>query len=437
MSSTRGSEIVRDGIVPPTDKVDPWRCREIVIFFDLYGPARWNFNLHVLKRNVTMATAHVKPAGVFASWLMALYSVSLLSGVSLGLFSILISAFMEEAGVDSMWIGANATIYFFFLGLGAPLIERAVRCYGTRSVMVAGLLLTATVTPLFPLTHGLVVWFVVRALMGLGVCCYTVAAQIALNHFAPTEHRATVTGAYAFAFAVGLALGPVLGPSIYAISPQLAFIIGAGVVMSGVGVVLWAVPSMSVTSSPRRVSVLRKITLPLHGVFAYGFAEASLFALYSVFLLRQGYDVQQMGLAFSSFVVGSLISTLPVTRLGDHWGKEPVLHGCVCVGVLSVLGLGLVEDFLLTLTLSFIAGGSLGPVYALTLAIIGGALSSKELPSGSAWFTASFSLGATVGPLLTALTMRFCGDQYIFTLTIIVFGLLIINFWFSHKKNFY
>jgi MFS family permease len=345
----------------------------------------------------------------------------------MGLFGPLVATFMQARGYDDVWIGALSTTYYLCLALGSPLAARAVRRIGVRGTMTFGLLLAAGSVSLFPLAPAALWLFATRALAGLGVSFYMIGGQTALVALSGDENRARIVGFYALAFAVGLATGPLVGTSVYQISPVATFVLGGVVIAAGVPLAWRGLSELLPVSSPRRVPVLAKVTVPLHGAFAYGFAEAALFSLYPVFLLRQSFTVRQMGYAFSAFVVGSILSTLPMTLLGDRMGRLRALVLSACVGIVATQALAWTQGYAATLLLSGIAGAGLGPVYALTLALVGDALTPDELPSGSALFTASFSLGCIAGPVLTALAMDRLGHRSIFSLTVLLFLLLLLH----------
>jgi MFS family permease len=334
---------------------------------------------------------------------------------------------MEQQHIDDVWIGANSTVYFLAIALGSPFVEKLLRKIGIRRTMMFGLLVTGSSAPLFPMTTELPLWFLIRVVMGFGVCCYLVGGQTALNNFSHESNRTSVNGLHALGFVIGFGIGPIVGPHIYTISPQLAFVFGGGVILSGLVVVWRGLPDSFVVFPPSSTNVFKKITLPLYGVFSCGFAEATLVSLYPVFLLRQNYSVEKMGYAFSVFVVGGILSTLPVTRLADIFGKLRLFFIILWVELLSTLGLLMVEKYQLTLLFSFFVGVGLGPILPLCLALIGEKLSKNELPSGSALFTTTYSFGSAAGPILSSIMMGYFGSRNIFSLCIPLYAILLLR----------
>ncbi|MEC4812539.1 MAG: MFS transporter [Scytonema sp. PMC 1069.18] len=374
---------------------------------------------------------------LFSTRLISLYIISFLTGVSLGFFNPLISTLMEQRGINAIWVGANSTIYFLTIALVTPIIENLLRRIEIRRAMSLGLIFVGFSAPLFPLTSQIPLWFLIRIVMGFGVCGLLVGGQTALNDFCNKQNRSSVNGLYALALGAGFGIGPVIGPRLYQISPQLAFFFGGGVILSAVFVVWFGLPKKFFVSVPPRsffIQTLSRLRYSIHGIFAYGFAEASLVSLYPLFLLRQNYSLAQMGNAFAVFVVGSIIGTLPVTYLADRFGKVKVLLFCFFFGSLSTLGLVVMHDFQWILGFSFWTGVCVGPIYPVCLALVGEQLPKTELSSGTALFTTTYSFGCASGPIFSSIMMQAFGDSHLFSLSIPLYLILVARMWMRPQK---
>lgn len=383
---------------------------------------------------------HISPpksTDLFSQQLLTLYLLSLLFGVSLGLFNPLMSTFMEQQQVSQIWIGINSTVYFLAIALTTPIVNLLLRRWGIRPVLLLGLLLMGLSGSAFPLTEQLSLWFILRIIMGFGVCSVLIGGQTALNHFSHESSRARVSGLYFLAMGLGFIIGPALGPRLYSISPPLAFLLGGGVNAIAFIVVMYYLRQkiiLATSTNSLLLPLLKQFKFPIHGAFAYGMAEATLITLYPVFLLRQNYTVEQMGLTLSVFVLGSLVSTVPVTNLADRWNKVSVLLGCVGTGIIASLGLTIMNNYWLILMFSLLAGASIGPVYPLCLALLGQQVKSSDLGAGTALFTTTYSLGNATGPILSALMMEVLGDRFIFSAFIPIYIALLLRMLAKEKK---
>ncbi|MDY7024539.1 MAG: MFS transporter, partial [Cyanobacteriota bacterium] len=110
-----------------------------------------------------------KSTVLFSNRLLTLYSLSLLFGITLGVFNPLMSTFMEQQQISQIWIGINSTVYFLSIAIATPLVNRLLRQRGSRWVLLFGLLVMGLSASSFPLTSQLPLWFILRIGMGFGV----------------------------------------------------------------------------------------------------------------------------------------------------------------------------------------------------------------------------------------------------------------------------
>jgi MFS family permease len=357
----------------------------------------------------------------FSSGLPALYIVALLSGISLGLFNPFISTLMAQKGIDDFIIGLNSTLYFFIIAIGTPIVAAILRKIGLRYTMMLGFGLMAISASLYPLTDQLSHWFVIRGIMGLAVCLYLISGQTAVNYFCSDRNRGIVNGLDALFFSLGFGIGPVLGSIFYKIHPNMAFWIGSILIFSGIIVVHFGLPEKSIRFQPIRIGLFGQLVLPLQGAFTYGFSVATLVSIYPAYLIQQRHDVGNIGYVFSLFMLGGLISTIPITQWSDRLDQKKILLGCVLLTIISIFSLSLVSDFRLILLVAFISGAGMTPIFPLSLSLITSKLEVEELPSGSALFTSAYSAGCAAGPILSATIMKIWGINYIFTLMLMFF----------------
>jgi len=371
----------------------------------------------------------------FSVGLPALYLVAFLSGISLGLFNPFISTLMKEKGYDNIVIGANSTLYFFVIAAGTPIVASILRQIGLRKTMMLGFLLMGITAPLFAFTTQLSFWFIIRGVMGLACCLYLISGQTAINYFCNDQNRAMVNGLDALAFSLGFGIGPIMGAVAYNLSPKITFLLGSGLILSGIVVVFFGLPEKTVKFQKPNFSIIQKLKLPLQGAFAYGFSVATLVSLYPLFLLEQNYGIERMGLIFGLFILGGLISTVPITHLADKMGKVKVLVVSVIIVIVSVFGLSLIENPMITPFLAFVSGVGMSPIFPLSLALIGSTVTLNELSSGSAVFTSIYSAGCTAGPILSAIVMTMMGTRYIFSLMLVIFVLFLLSLSQSQKSH--
>ncbi|NJO59429.1 MAG: MFS transporter [Richelia sp. RM2_1_2] len=365
-----------------------------------------------------------KTNSIFSNGLLALYIIAFLTGISLGFFNPFISTLMAQNKVNEIYIGANSTVYFLVIALVTPFVPKILRRFGLAKTMIFGFVLMAVSASLFPMTTQLPLWFLIRIFMGIACCLYLVSGQTALNYLSHEGNRAMVNGINALALTFGFGVGPLFGSSLYQISPQLSFYFGSLVILSGVIVVWIGLPQKSISfQTSTHTKILRKLKLPLVGAFAYGFAESTLVSLYPVFLLKQNYSVDKIGATLAIFIVGGLISTVPIAYIGDKYGRLKTLFFAACIVLFSFIFLSFSYNITATNIFAFTVGAGFSPILPLAIALIGESISQHQLSTGTSIFMGTYSFGCTAGPILSSFVMQSIGDRYIFSLVIISFSI--------------
>lgn len=359
--------------------------------------------------------------------LLALYGVSLLSGFALGIFNPLISILLEQHGLHHVVIGANASGYYLVVALCAPLAARLIKSLGIRPVMVAGILLTALAALCFPYTTSLTLWFLLRLLMGIGICLYLVAGQTGLNLYADSKHRGVIVATHGALFGVGFIISPLIGTWVHAAWPQYSFAVGSGIIAAGLLLVPWLNERNRTPQLLAGRQVLRKITIPLQAAFIYGALEGILVSLLPVYLLQQAVPLAYAAWPLPLFMIASGVGMLPVGRLSDRYGQRSILQGSAWIGVIT-LCLMVSFDWQHSIAVgAVLLGFSVGTFFPVALAMIGNLLNKNELATGSSLFTASFSYGCAAGPLIATLLMSVLGSQHVFSFISLLLIILIVT----------
>jgi MFS family permease len=360
--------------------------------------------------------------------LVILYTVALLAGIAVGLFNPVISLKMKEAGFSDIVIGIASSLFFLGVIVVAPMAGYVARRYSLRAVLAIGLAVAGIGSTLFPMAQSLEHWILFRLVLAVGIGFYLIGGQSAVNTLAPKENRSLISGLYALSFGFGMGAGPMGGAALFSVDSKWAFYTCALILWLGVPMVMLGLQSeTSKKLIPLERSQIRQMSVPLHAVFAYGVAESIFMSLFPIALVDRGLTVTEMSIAFSIFVLGGLISTLPITRLADIYGQGRVLATCAATGTLGSLAMAWSNSAAATMAASILTGAALGPIFALALAIVGSLLPTEQLPAGSALFTIAFSIGSMIAPFFAALLISEWGSEHIFTLSSILFASLLIR----------
>jgi MFS family permease len=348
--------------------------------------------------------------------LLTLCLASMFWGFSFGLGAPLASLWLQKAGQSATVIGLNTGVYYLGIGLTAGLVPWLMRRWG-RCCLVAGMLISGVTVAWFPWGGGLLAWFLLRVLNGLGGAMSLVPIETLINRNAPPDVRARNFGCYAFSMALGIALGTIVGVPMYPVAPRLAFLLGGGAALVAAAIVMAGLEWPSIAEEPRQERSplgFGRNLLSFGSAWSQGYLEGGMVALMPVYLLAVGLSETGAGWLMGGIMIGVIVSQVPVAWLADRLGRTVVLLGCylVTTGALVLLYSGVnLKGMAVCL---FLAGACSGAFYPLGLAILGERVAVAGLARASAWYLAINCFGSLIGPIVTGAAMDQFGKQAMF-----------------------
>ncbi|MGN4848968.1 MFS transporter [Bacillus cereus] len=356
-----------------------------------------------------------------------IYLMSLLIGVTMGILNPMVSTHITFNNVSEIWVGILASGYFFFIALASVIVGRFLINKDLKKLIIFGLALSAVCTALFPFVSGVLLWFILYSLTGVGIGFYMIGSQTILHKFADEKSLGVVSGIYTMNFAIGTLVGVVIGSILYGIHESVPFLMTSVALVLASLLLATQVKGSLVMPGFQGKNVLGKIKLALVGVCAYAIVEAVLVSLYPSYLIRYDYSTAEMGLAVGMFIIGTIIGTLPFSHLADKMGREKALIISGFVAIVGLIGVMTIEVFYLKLLVSFIAGFGIGPIYPISMALTTQNLKLDELQSGTAMFIFFYGIGSTIGPVLSSMTMVTINGSHVFTLSLALFIILVVS----------
>jgi MFS family permease len=326
--------------------------------------------------------------------------------VSFGLGAPLASLWLRDAGGSGRSIGLNTSAYYLGVALASPLVPWLMR-RGSRGCVLAGMLLDAITTAVFPWCGGWVAWHSIRFLGGVGTALSLIPMETLVNRNAAPQRRARDFGFYAVCVAGGIALGSVAGLAVYPAAPRLAFAAGGLVTLLAVPLAALAVPSRHHHSEERSARDVpwRAGLLSLGTAWAQGFLEGGTITFLSLYLLTLGFSEAGVSGLMGALFAGVVLAQLPVACVADRFGRRRVL--LVCHGVV-LAGLACVPWLRAALPLAswlFALGACCGALYPLGLALLGERVPPSALARANAWYLAWNCAGSLSGPVLMGLAI--------------------------------
>jgi MFS family permease len=339
-----------------------------------------------------------------------LISIVAISGFSQGMLLPLIAIIFEQSGVSSSLNGLHATSLYIGVLLASPFMEKPLRKYGYKPVILIGAFLVMISMIFFPLWQAFWFWFVLRLMIGIGDHMLHFGTQTWITSSSQKNKLGRNIAIYGLFFGLGFTIGPLM-TSLMSIHEFLPFWIAASLSFLG-WACMWVVRNefpeeeydasiASLGSMKRFLKSWQLAWVAFLPPFAYGFLEASLHGNFPVYALRIGIDVKHVSIILPAFAAGSLITQLPIGMLSDKIGRTRVLRSVILGGFFSFSIAIFFEHSAVALFLCFLISGMLvGSIFSLGISYMTDLLPKSLLPAGNIMCGIAFSIGSILGPLL-------------------------------------
>lgn len=344
------------------------------------------------------------------------------SGVSQGLLMSLLAIILEKEGVPSSINSGNALWLYIGMLIVTPFLEKPVRRYGYKPVIITGMLIVAVSTILFPLWNALIFWMALRFLIGVGDSLLHFATQTWIVSTAAEHERGRKISFYGFSYGIGFAVGP-LGINLLELhlwAPFVALLLFYLLVFVFVQRLTNEIPILEGKSEAngaigryRQVLVLSWFAfLP---AMLFGYLESSLNNNFPVYALKAGISQQWISLLLPSFLIGGLIMQIPLGILSDRIGRKQILIAVILLGGIGFAFVPFLMGHVWGLLLLFIAiGGLVGSTFSLGLAYMADLLPMGLVPTGNIFSTVVFGTGSLLGVYLNGQLIQFIGGEWMF-----------------------
>ena len=369
--------------------------------------------------------------------LLAIYVLSGLTGVGVGIATPLIPLLLQQQGASGSDVGLAASVMFAAVGLTAFAIGPLVDRHGPKPGLVVGSLLFATALAAMPLAPGFEWFLLMRTVEGAGIGMLTVSLEAAVNLLVTGAHRGKALGAYSLVFAGGVAIGPTVGV-LFPGAPGVPFWLAAGVTAAAAGFVFAAFEN--VIGRPgaglQYAGVLERTWGPVAGVLCYALIEVTMISLFPVYLSSLRMDARAIGLLFALYASGAVVGPLVIGTISDRMPRERVMVACGLVLMVATSLLWLARAPAMLVTFTVVMGLAAGAIYPTGLAIIGDRLPAGQLGSGNSLYTMAYSAGSIAGPYSVGLAMDWYGAALMFApLAVVATALVAVAVADAHARG--
>ncbi|MEQ6378292.1 MFS transporter [Bacillaceae bacterium S4-13-56] len=362
--------------------------------------------------------------------------IVMISGFSQGMLLPLIAIILEHSGISSSINGLHATGLYIGVLIASPFMEKPMRAFGYKPMIVVGGALVFLSLGLFPFWESLWFWFILRVLIGIGDHMLHFGTQTWITATSAVDRRGRNIALYGLSFGFGFAVGPLM-TRLLEIDQRLPFFISALLSLLVWSLVFWVrneMPEKEEIGSVRNSGSIGRFAQTLKYAWVaflpplgYGFLEATLNGIFPVYGMRIGHDVDTLSIIIPCFSFGSLLSQLPLGIMSDKYGRKKILSSVITAGVFTFLLAAIFEHSVVWLFITFtLAGIFVGSLFSLGISYMTDLLPKSLLPAGNIMCGIAFSLGSIVGPYLGGVFIEYFPDvSFFYVITFMLFLVLI------------
>lgn len=342
---------------------------------------------------------------------VAIILTAAIFGLTYGLSAPLIALQLDDAGWGELLIGLNAAMHALGVLLIAPVLPSVTTRLGVGRTALLALGGAALLLLLFPAVPAIWLWLWFPLRLGLGIASETlfVVSETWVNQITTEATRARSMAGYTASLSLGFALGPVLIVLVGS-SGAGPFMLGSAVTLAAAAVLIAARPHALAMERASLMSPLRALALAPIAMAATALNAAletaglSLLPLYAIDL---GWPEDKATLLITVLMLGAIVLQLPIGWLADRFDRRRLATFLTLASALgaAVWPWGLGHPWLAYLLL-FLWGGAFVGIYTVMITLLGSRFQGGELVGLYAVLSASWGVGALLGPPLGGAAMQ-------------------------------
>lgn len=334
-----------------------------------------------------------------------------MAGCGFGLLMPLVALNLEAMTGSAAVVGLNAAAAAISTIVATPLIPPLLARTPPRITIAACAALTGLGILIFPFLPDVIVWFVLRFVVGLAVTVIFVASETWINQLAKPESRAGLLAVYATVLSGGFGSGglllAVLGSQGFApwIAGGAIFLLGAVPILFMRGPDLVA-PNRAESGPLALWNAGRLAPVAILAGFVFGALETGIFALVPVYAERLGFTETVVGLLVAVGALGAIAMQIPIGRFADRAGRLVTLRLIAAAALVLAILIAVAGARLWALyPMIFLYVGVASAFYTVGLALIGERVRPGQLASANAAFIFAYGMGSLAGPVTAGAAM--------------------------------
>ena len=326
---------------------------------------------------------------------------------------VLLPIHIQQLGGNEIQIGLVMGVYSLVGIVCQPLIGPWVDVVGRRPFMLVGIALTLVAALLAVVPGGVGLLALVRALQGVGLSCFFVAAFSYVVDIVPAAQRGWALGIYGISGFISTAVAPLIGEWVVRTAGFRALFLLSAALAVVPAVLVWPLPEtprpggLPARLAPGTVRAALEDLLHRHMLLAmfFGLGSGTIFAFLPTF--AEDLDVTTLSLFYTAYSLAAIVVRLAGGRLIDTRGRRAVIVPSTFVQALST-GLLALLGTLVTRTSAtpvlpvlflagLLAGGAHGFLYPALAALVTDATPPARRAAVVGVFSAVMLVGQTAG----------------------------------------
>ncbi len=364
--------------------------------------------------------------------------------VGLGIISPIMPNYASDLGATGIYIGLIYSSFSFSRAILQTPIGRLADTYSKKKIIIAGLIVYAVISLIYPYVPSPEILILVRVFHGVGSSMMMPVAMAYAMNLTPKGQEGKYMGYLNTALFSGFGTGPFIGGYIYEnYSTKMVFnTMSALIVISLILTIIFVPDEKTLGMKPRKKPVpLKKIlgNKTLSSIMIYRSVNAlgrgtimSFLPLYVVQIL--GISSTYVGVILSTGIFLTAFLQVPMGSLADRVNKKMLL---ISGGVIAAIGYFYMVQTQ-TITQIFVARIIVSIGSALSLPAVMAIITKegKEMGAGSTVgvFNTAMSIGQIIGPILSGFLLDAYGMGSVFHFSSVISLLSVLSFWVMSRE---
>jgi MFS family permease len=346
--------------------------------------------------------------------LIAIVASAAFVGLTIGYSAPLMALMLEAAGHSQSIVGLNAAVAAASTIVLGPLMPKLFDRFGLYRSILWAVAVGALALGAMALWQDLVVWFVLRFVLGAATTVHWIGSESWLISATEPKHRGKAIALYMLFIAGGFAAGAPL-ILVFGTDGQIPLLAGAALCFLAAPAILVgrnAAPNLPKAPPAAFREAFRIAPLVIAAALLAGFTDMAAMTHLAIYFQNAGMVQDLAVLTLTVMLLANLLVQLPLGYLADRWNRQRMLIGCGVIFLLVpvVVIFSSVTAWHLWPVLVLWGSASLG-IYTLALIILGDRFPPALVASANAAIVAVYQFGSILGQPVGGAGMDLFGND--------------------------